>query len=103
MNSTEPEAGVEPATPRLRIVCSAKLSYSGDRSIVATWMWALARSNAGSDLGGHIGEPEERILDDQPDVEVRLVGERFSRLLDHVHGSPPPPRAPLSGVKNQNY
>ena len=25
----EPEAGIEPATPRLRIVCSAKLSYSG--------------------------------------------------------------------------
>ena len=26
----EPEAGIEPATPRLRIVCSAKLSYSGE-------------------------------------------------------------------------
>ena len=29
----EPEMGFEPMTPRLRIACSAELSYSGARSV----------------------------------------------------------------------
>lgn len=44
--SSEPEAGIEPATPRLRIVCSANLSYSGGEPIVTMLSRVLPKSGA---------------------------------------------------------